>query len=354
MPAPPPPPGSSPAPAPPSSPSTSRASTSAAGPAARPAPPAASPRRSASPSARRTPITLDPTLKGRPRRTQAALGLADLLEDQRRAALDRHPSVPAALAATAAAIGPGRPCSSPTPPAAPSPSAASRSPPTPSPAPSPTSPPAQRVGILLPTAAGVPVVLLALWRLHVTPAMLNPTLGPGPMLSCLATARATRVISSRLLVREAKLQPQIDALTAAGMTLLWTEDLQRRVDTATKLRAALSAYTGRARRGAPLPGRAPIAKTDPAVILFTSGTEGAPKGVVLSHGNLLANVTQLLARTDIAPSDTMLASLPVFHSLGLTGGLLLPLITGARVVTYPNPLHYKAIPEIAQSTPSPR
>src|SRR4029079_14606655 len=92
----------------------------------------------------------------------------------------------------------------------------------------------------------------------------------------------------------------------------------------------------------------PIAKDDPAVILFTSGTEGAPKGVVLSHGNLLGNVTQLLARTDINPSDRMLAALPVFHAFGLTGGMLLPLIASARVVTYPNPLHYKAIPELAR------
>ena len=69
---------------------------------------------------------------------------------------------------------------------------------------------------------------------------------------------------------------------------------------------------------------------------------------MLSHGNLLGNATQLLARTDVNPSDRMLAALPVFHSFGLTGGILLPLLVGARVLTYPNPLHYKAIPELAR------
>jgi acyl-[acyl-carrier-protein]-phospholipid O-acyltransferase/long-chain-fatty-acid--[acyl-carrier-protein] ligase len=86
----------------------------------------------------------------------------------------------------------------------------------------------------------------------------------------------------------------------------------------------------------------------PAVILFTSGSEGTPKAVVLSHRNLVANAMQAEARISVSPADTLLNVLPVFHSFGLTGGTILPLVAGIRLFLYPSPLHYKIIPEIAR------
>lgn len=85
-----------------------------------------------------------------------------------------------------------------------------------------------------------------------------------------------------------------------------------------------------------------------AVVLFTSGSEGKPKGVALSHHALLSNIAQIRSVINFSPEDKVLNALPIFHSFGLTGGALLPLMTGMNLFLflYPTPLHYRMIPEI--------
>ena len=198
--------------------------------------------------------------------------------------------------------------------------------------------PGEVVGVLLPGVATMPAVLAALWREGRVPALLNPTLGPGPALAALRAAGIRRVLSAHAFVEQAELGAMVDRFGGEGVEFLWTEELRAEIGPARRLAALLQART-------PPPARS--GRDTPAAVLFTSGTEGTPKAVVLSHGNLLANVAQLRARTDVGPADRVLSALPLFHALGLTGGLLFPLVCGAPIMIYPTPLHYKVIPELA-------
>lgn len=200
--------------------------------------------------------------------------------------------------------------------------------------------PGEHVGVLMPNIAATACLVVGLSAFARVPCMLNFTAGLGAMRSACRTARIDTVITSRAFLAKAGLEEQAAGLN--DVNLLYLEDLRPRFNLLDKL--WLMGYA----LWAPL--RA-VPKGDPeapAVVLFTSGSEGKPKGVVLSHRALLANVGQVLATWDFGPQDTVLNALPMFHSFGLTAGTLLPMLAGARLVIYPSPLHFKVIPELVR------
>ena len=197
------------------------------------------------------------------------------------------------------------------------------------------------VGLMLPNALATVAAFFGLLARGRVPAMLNYTLGAQGLLASCESARIGRVYTSERFVRAAKLEKLVEQLRALA-TVVYLEELRDRVTPALKLKAWIGVRFAGWRYS-----RERVAPDDPAVVLFTSGSEGAPKGVVLSHANVLANREQVAARIDFSAQDVILNALPLFHSFGLTAATLLPLLSGIRTFLYPSPLHYRIVPEMA-------
>ncbi|HHM05073.1 MAG TPA: acyl-[ACP]--phospholipid O-acyltransferase [Gammaproteobacteria bacterium] len=201
----------------------------------------------------------------------------------------------------------------------------------------------ERVGLLLPNTVNTVAALFALQVHGRVPAMLNFSAGARNVLAAAQAVELRIVVTSRRFVQMARLAALIERLEER-LRMVYLEDLRDRLQAGDRLRGvwcalfARTAYNHLSRRAQ---------AGDPAVVLFTSGSEGVPKGVVLSHANLLANRAQLAARLDFNAQDIILNALPMFHSFGLTAGTLLPLLSGMKTFFYPNPLHYRIIPELA-------
>jgi acyl-[acyl-carrier-protein]-phospholipid O-acyltransferase/long-chain-fatty-acid--[acyl-carrier-protein] ligase len=200
----------------------------------------------------------------------------------------------------------------------------------------------ERVGVLLPSSVGGVVTFFALHAFGRVPTMLNFTSGLRNLRAACDLAGVKHVLTSHRFVEQGKLHDLIDALESKA-EVVYLEDVREKVSLADKLFAATAAAF-------PKRFRAPTSPDDPGVILFTSGSFGAPRGVVLSQANMMANVRQIQAHIALDPNWVFFNPLPIFHVFGLTGGVLLPLFAGMKAFQYPSPLHVKQIPALVKDT----
>jgi len=204
----------------------------------------------------------------------------------------------------------------------------------------------KNVGVLLPNANACIVTFLGLQVFNRVPAMLNFSTGGINMAAACTAAQVRTIITSRRFIEEGEMQDELDLL-ATQAEIIFLEDVRETISFGAKIRGLLSAKFA----GTTLSMIGTDADPNkPATILFTSGSEGVPKGVVLSHRNLQANMKQVETRIPVNSRDVMFNALPVFHALGLTLGVLMPLMHGLRTFLYPSPLHYKIVPELCYET----
>jgi acyl-[acyl-carrier-protein]-phospholipid O-acyltransferase/long-chain-fatty-acid--[acyl-carrier-protein] ligase len=195
------------------------------------------------------------------------------------------------------------------------------------------------IGVMLPNANGAVVTLFALMSAGRVPAMINFSAGSANILAACKAAQLRTIVTSRAFIERGKLGALIAAIEP-HVRIVYLEDVRKTIGALDKIRGLLNARKPLVARKA----------DDWAAILFTSGSEGVPKGVVLSHRNMLANTAQAAARIDFGRADKVFNVLPMFHSFGLTIGVVLPIVSGVRIFLYPSPLHYRTVPELIYNT----
>lgn len=191
------------------------------------------------------------------------------------------------------------------------------------------------VGIFLPTGAGAVIAMLSIHAAGRTPAMLNFSAGIKNLKAAVKTAPLKTVLTARKFIDVAGLSSLISELSEV-VQVIYIEDLREQVGFQGKMRAVLGPIFPKIFVGNP-------SYDETGVILFTSGTEGNPKGVVLTHGNILANIEQIEEHVKLEDTDIFFNPLPTFHCYGLTAGTLWPIFSGHQVVLHPSPLQTKTI-----------
>lgn len=200
----------------------------------------------------------------------------------------------------------------------------------------------EKVGLMMPGMVGSMIAFFGIQAIGRIPAMINFTAGASNVVSACQTATVKTIYTSRKFVKKAELGDLVNSIKEAGITVIYLEDLRKYVTAWTKIKSLVASYFPQSYYETICKKRDDL---DTAVILFTSGTEGKPKAVALSHRNIQANRCQVISRIDFNPYDCAFNALPLFHSFGLTGTLIMSLI-GVKTFFYPSPLHYRIIPEL--------
>lgn len=207
--------------------------------------------------------------------------------------------------------------------------------------------PGQHIGVMLPSTQALIPVLFGLNAFGRIPAFLNFTAGTRNLTAACDVGNLRLIVTSRRFIEHGKLDDVVTAFEETGRKIVYLEDLRDTITTFDKLKGIVGSWFARR-----VHRRYGVGPQSDAAILFTSGSEGVPKGVVLTNANLVANSRQIEGRVRkfLKPDDAIFNPLPMFHSFGLTAGALLWLFSGYRIILYPTPLHFRQIPKLIEAT----
>ena len=198
--------------------------------------------------------------------------------------------------------------------------------------------PHENVGVLMPNVTNTICLIFGMSAFARVPAMLNYTAGSAGIQNACTVASIHTIISSREFIKTAKLEEVVAGLQ--NVKIVYLEDLRKEFSAWDKVWLMGFALW------LPKLAATHTNPSDPAVVLFTSGSEGKPKGVVHSHSSILANIAQIKSVIDFSIQDKFMMVLPLFHAFGFNCGAIMPLVTGTRLFIYPSPLHYRVVPEV--------
>jgi acyl-CoA synthetase (AMP-forming)/AMP-acid ligase II/1-acyl-sn-glycerol-3-phosphate acyltransferase/acyl carrier protein len=187
--------------------------------------------------------------------------------------------------------------------------------------------PGEHVGLMLPASVAADTSYIALLLADKVPVLLNWTTGPIHLGHAAQLMKLSHVITSRAFIDRTAIQVE-------GVHYLFLEDLRKRIGKVELLWTLLQVrwLPGRIRRNVP-----PVDPQKPAMILFTSGSERAPKAVPLTHANILSELRATAPHVGLTQQESILGFLPPFHSFGIAASVLLPLLGGMRVLHHPDP-----------------
>ena len=202
----------------------------------------------------------------------------------------------------------------------------------------------QKIGIMMPNSSATLALIVAAQHARKVPAMINYSIGARTIIASCGVAKVKKIITSSKFVEAGNFTPLVESLRESGIEVIFLEREAAKLSGFDKIACLLAS-----KFAAPTPD-AERAAEGTALLLFTSGSEGAPKAVPLSHLNIQANTAQVRTALPFYRGDVMLNVMPMFHSFGLCTGAFMPLSSGMAVAFYPTPLHFKKIPHYAYIT----